>query len=363
MDLVAVYQETKPEVPVSSSLFTVTPQRQQLIGVRTEAVAVRPLEKTIRTVGLVDLDETKISYVHTKVKGWIEKAFINFTGQQVKKGEPLFTLYSPDLVSTQEEYLLALRYLEKVRNSHIKEIRDGSVSLVNAARERLFLWDITERQIQELAERGKPQRTLAIHSPITGHVVYNNVFENMYVEPGTRLYSVADHTTLWVHAEIYENEIQFVKLGHPATMTTSSYPGKVFKGKVTFIWPHLESKTRTLKIRMEFPNLNLSLKPNMYANVELHVPLGKKVAIPESAVLRTGKRNIVFVDQGEGRMEMRDIKTGMYVNRYYEILAGLKPGETIVTAANFLIDAESKVQGAKPVWEGSPKKSPQQEGG
>jgi Cu(I)/Ag(I) efflux system membrane fusion protein len=363
MDLVPVYEETRPEVPVSNSFFTVTPQRQQLIGVMTEAVAVRPLEKTIRTVGLVELDETKIVYVHTKVRGWIEKVFINFTGQQVKKGEPLFTLYSPDLVSTQEEYLLALQNLEKLSDSHIKEAREGAASLVNAARERLLLWDITERQIQELAERGKPQRFLAIHSPITGHVVYKNVFENMYVEPGSRLYTVADHTTVWVHAEIYENEIRFVKLGHLATMTTPSYPGKVFKGKVTFIWPHLESQTRTLKIRIEIPNPNLDLKPNMYATVELHVPLGKKLAIPESAVLRTGKRNIVFVDHGEGRMEIRDIKTGINVNRYYEVLAGLKPGERIVTAANFLIDAESKVQGAELVWEGPPKKSSQQEGG
>lgn len=353
MDLVPVREEpAQAEVEeINRSTFTVSPERQQMIGVQTEPVSFHALEQVIRTVGRVELDETRIAYVHTKFSGWIDKVYANFTWQHVHKGDPLFSIYSPDLVSTQEEYLLALKSKEALSDSPFPHISRGANSLLEAARKRLLLWDITEEQIAELERTRQAKRTLIFYSPISGHITEKNAFENMRVEPGTRIYTIADHSRVWVHVDVYENEIPFVRLGQLATMTVPSYPGEVFRGKVSYIWPHLEHQTRTLKVRLEFPNPNLKLKPEMYANVELKVPLGRRLAIPSSAVLRTGAQDIVFVDRGQGRMEMRRVKLGAKAGDYYEVLRGLKPGEKIVSAANFLIDAESKVQGAEATWE------------
>jgi Cu(I)/Ag(I) efflux system membrane fusion protein len=349
----ATATESEAEAGPSPALFTVSPERQQPLGVQFTEVDYQDMEKIIRTVGLIELDERKIAHVHTKISGWIEKVFIDFTWQQVKRGDPLFTIYSPELVATQEEYLLALKAQETLKNSPFPNDSEGAVSLLDAARRRLLLWDITEDQIAELERTKKVQRTLTIHSPIAGHVIHKNAFPNMRVEPETRVYTVADHSYVWVHADIYENEMALVKLGQHATMVVPSFPDEVFRGKVTYIWPHVQGSTRTAKVRLEFPNPDLKLKPEMYANVEMHIPLGRRLVVPESAVLRTGKRNLVFVDRGEGRMEVRDIALGVKASDRYEVLRGLKPGEQVVTAANFLIDAESQVQGVIPTWEGT----------
>lgn len=334
----------------SESMFFVNPERQQLIGVKTEPTIVRPMEKVIRTVGTVELDETRIVRVNIKISGWIDKVFVDFTYKHVKKGDPLFSIYSPELVSTQEEYLLALRSKEILGDSEFAEIAGSADSLVKATRRRLLLWDISESQIREIERTGSVSKSLVIHSPASGYVTYKNAFENMYVEPNTEIYTIADHSTVWVDADIYENEISLVSPEQEADMTLASLPGKEFKGRVAYTLPHVQMETRTAKVRMEFPNPDLKLIPGMYANVELEIPMGESLTVAESAVLRTGKQDIVFVDKGKGNMEMRRVELGHKTDGYYEVLRGLNEGEKVVSRANFLIDAESKIQAAVAVW-------------
>jgi Cu(I)/Ag(I) efflux system membrane fusion protein len=334
----------------TSSTFIVSPERQQIIGVKTEPVTIRDMTKVIRTVGMVVLDETKIEQIHTKISGWIEKVFVDYTWQHVKKGDPLFSIYSPDLVSTEEEYLLALKSKMILGDSKFIEISDSANSLLEASRKRLELWDISERQIRDLEQSGKVKKSLVIYSPISGHVTYKNAFENMFVEPNTIIYKVADHSTVWINADIYENEISLVQLGQDASITVASLPGQVFTGKVTFIWPHLEPETRTTKVRMEFSNPDLKLLPEMYANVEIEIPLGRRLTIPTSGVLRTGKLDLVFLDMGGGKMQIRRVELGQKVDDYYEVLRGLNEGDVVVSRANFLIDAESQIQAAVANW-------------
>ena len=335
----------------SRSQFTVSPERQQLIGVKTEPVTMRLMDKSIRTVGRVTFDETKIKQIHTKFSGWIDKLYVDYTLEHVNKGDPLFSIYSPGLVSTQEEYLLALRSKEILSESEFPEISGGANSLLDATKKRLELWDISESQIRELGETGKAKESLIIYSPVSGAVIEKNAFQNMYVEPSTALYTIADHSNVWVEVDIYENEIPLVKLGDRAIMTLESFPGEVFEGKITFISPHLDMKTRTAKARLEFPNPDLKLLPEMYADVNIDIPLGEKLIIPESAVLRTGVQDIVFVDKGEGNMEIKRVELGQKSDGYYEVLRGLSEGEKVVSRANFLIDSESKIQAAVASWE------------
>ncbi len=337
----------------SSGVFSLSTERRQLIGVQFTEVVYQKLEKMIRTVGRVELDQEKIAEVHPKISGWIEEAFVDYQWQPVEKGDPLFTIYSPQLVSAQEEYLLALNALEELGSENsLPKASEGARSLVEAARTRLRLWDVTEEQIRELERTKQVKRTLTVYSPISGHVVERSAFPRKWVTPETNVYTIADHTTVWVHVDLYEDEVAWVRVGQTAKMTLRSYPNRVFTGKVTFIWPHLDPATRTLKVRLEFPNPDLALKPEMYADVVLRIPLGRRLVVPKSAVLPTGERNLVFVDRGQGRMEVRAIALGAETDRLYEVVRGLKPGERVVTAANFLVDAESQVQGAIATWEG-----------
>ena len=339
-----------PEQEHRSSVFRINPRRQQLINVKTEPVEVRNLTKDIRTVGKVVLDETKIEHIHTKFSGWIDKVFVDFTWEHVKKGDPLFSIYSPDLLSTQEEYLIALKSKKILVDSEFPDISKGSESLVRATRNRLKLWDVSEDQIRDIERTGKVKKSIVFHSPITGHVSEKNTFENQYVEPGTLLYTIADHSTVWINADVYEDEIPLVKVGQEATLTVDSLPGEEFHGKVKFVWPHLMPETRTGKVRFEFPNPDLKLLPEMFANVDLQIPVGKKLSVTDSAVLRTGKNNVVFVNKGDGFMEIRKVEIGRKAGGYYEVLRGLKEGEIVVSRANFLIDAESKLQAAVAAW-------------
>lgn len=354
MDLVPVGKRVNADAVASAadeSVFTVDPRRQQLLNVHATTVESRPLEKVIRTVATLELDETQIRHINPKIKGWIEKIFVNFTLQHVNKGDPLFTVYSPELVSTQEEYMLAVRTAKSLSTSAFESVANGGRSLLDATRRRLLLFDISEEQIRDLEKNGKVLKSLTIHSPVTGHVTQKNAFENMYVTPDTNVYTVADHTKMWAQVEIYENEIPYIYEGQPAVMTLAGFPGETFRGKVSYVYPHLNANTRTMKARLEFPNPGLKLKPEMYANIDIRVPLGGRLAVPDSAVLRTGKRDLVFVDLGNGQMQLRRVEVGAKAAGYYEILKGLKAGEKVVTAANFLIDAESKVQGVEASWE------------
>lgn len=334
----------------AKSTFTVSPERQQLIGIKTEPVMIRTLDKEIRTVGMVTLDESKIYNIQTKYTGWIDRVYVDFRWQHVHIGQPLFSIYSPELVTAQEEYLLALKSKNILNNSQFPDISSGADSLLKASRRRLELLGVSQSQIKELASTGEVKTNLTIYSPVKGHVAKKNAFENMHVEPNTVLYKIADHTTAWVQVDIYENEIPLVKLGEKATMTLASFPGEVFEGEVTFIWPHVNPETRTVKARLEFPNPDLKLLPEMYADVILNIPMGEMLTIPRSAVLRTGKKDIVFVDKGDGNIEIRRVQLGQKVGGYYEILRGLTKGEEVVSRANFLIDSESKVQAAVATW-------------
>lgn len=358
MDLVPVREQTETPKQAAtaaagqSGVFALGAERQQLIGVRYTQVEYQQLERKIRTVGRVELDQQRIAEVHPKISGWVEQTFVNYQWQHVRKGQPLFSIYSPQLVAAQEEYLLALKAQEQLGDENpFPRATTGARSLVEDARKRLQLWDVTDNQIRKLDQTKQVNRTLLVYAPISGHVTHLNVFPQQQVTPETNVYTIADHSRVWVHVDLYENEIALVRLGQRATMTVPAYPGRVFSGRVTFIWPHLDMTTRTLKVRLEFDNPDLTLKPEMYADVELRIPLGRRLVAPKSAVLPTGERNVVFVDRGNGRMEIRQVELGVETDEFYEIRRGLAPNDRVVTAANFLVDAESQVQGAIATWQ------------
>jgi len=331
---------------VAPGTIQITPERQQLIGVKFGTVEMRPLEKVIRTVGRVDYDERKVVTISPKIGGWIEDLYIDFTGRFVKKGEPLLTIYSPELVSTQEEYLIALRARKDLIKSPFPEIVESGNSLAESAKRRLKLWDISDDQIKAIEESGQAQKTLTLYSPFTGFVLEKMAYKGMNVMPGMALFKIADLSVVWLYADIYEYELPFIRLGQQASIQLSYLPQNSFTGKVIYIYPSLNPETRTAKVRFEFPNPQGKLKPEMYANVEIKVHLGRKPVVPDGAIIDTGLRQIAIVDMGNGYFEPREVKVGAKVNDYYEVISGLKIGERVVTSANFLIDSESKFKEA-----------------
>jgi len=334
-------------LPAGKSIF-ITPQRQQMIGMQTVLVNEMPLTKEIRAVGKVAYDETKVTHIHTKVTGYVEEVFVDYKGQDVKKGDPMFTIYSPELVSTQEEYLLALRSRNTLKNSSFEWVSSGSQSLVDAARERLRLWDIRDGEIEKLEREGKPRRTLTIYSPVNGLVTNRQAFHHgRFVNPEMDLYTLVDLSTVWILGDIYEYELPYVKVGQSAEVEFPyASETKSLRGRLTFLYPYLDPKTRTAQVRMEFPNPGLQLKPDMFVNLKLKVSLGPSLAVPEDAVLDTGTEQYVFVDKGEGYLEPRPVKVGGEAMGYIAIQSGLKAGERVATAANFILDSESRLTGA-----------------
>ncbi|HME60566.1 MAG TPA: efflux RND transporter periplasmic adaptor subunit [Candidatus Binatia bacterium] len=331
---------------MTSAGVNVSPERQQLVGIRTATAEIRPMIQKIRTVGIVTYDETRVAQVFSKVEGWIEKLLVNYTGTLVRKGQPLFTLYSPDLVATQEEYLLALKAKQTLGSSSIKEISAGSDSLLESAHRRLSLWDISEEQISDLEKTGKPKRNLTLYSPIGGFVLKKDALQGMRVMPDKELYTIADLSKVWVNADIYEYELAYIRVGQKATINLAYYPARDFVGKVSWISPVLDEKTRTAKVRLEFANRDFILKPEMYANAEIEINAGRKLAVPDEAVLDSGLRKVVFLDKGDGRFEPAEVKIGNKFDGYYEVLAGLSPGERILASAGFLLDSESRLKEA-----------------
>jgi membrane fusion protein, copper/silver efflux system len=330
----------------------VTDDQFQLVGMRTAIVERRPLIKKIRTVGIVSYDERRIANVYSKIDGWIDNIFVDFTGRPVRKGEPLFTLYSPDLVATQEEYLLALRARDSLGSSSIKEIRAGAESLLEVTRQRLRLWDISEREIDDIAATGRAKRSLTVFSPMDGVVVKKDAARGMRVMPDRELYTIVDLSSIWIVADVYEFELAQIRVGQNASISLS-YDARQIAGRVAWISPVLDEKTRTAKIRIELANRDLALKPEMYANVELAVDGGTKIAIPDEAVLDSGVRKVVFIDSGQGRFTPREIKVGGKYDRYYEVVAGLSEGEKILASASFLFDSESRLQEAMAAMSGA----------
>jgi Cu(I)/Ag(I) efflux system membrane fusion protein len=329
-----------------TNMVTIAPERLQTIGVRFEKAAHRPLARTIRTVGRVEIDERRLARVNIKFEGWIEELPVSAIGDHVKQHQILFTIYSPDLVATQEEYLLALQGIRDLGKSEFQEVARGAKDLLEATRRRFQFWDITEDHIQDLERTGEVLRTLPIHSPITGTVLKMEARAGTHVTPGTELYMIANLSQVWIMADIYEYELPLIRLGQQATVTLSYDPQTQLVGSLGFIYPTLDPQTRTAKVRFEVNNPGEKLKPGMYANVELTIPLGSRLAIPRDAVLETGERQIVFIHHGGGTLEWRDAKLGVQAGEWIEVLEGVKEGDHIVTSANFLIDSESQLKSA-----------------
>ena len=319
---------------------------RQLIGVRSAPVTYAPLAQEVRAVGTVEYDERKLTKVNLRVSGWIEQVFVNAIGQSVRAGQPLLTLYSPDLLATQDEYLLAVKAQAQLEGSPVAEARQQAAALVSSARERLRLWNLTDEQIAVIERRGKAERVLAVYAPSSGIVLKRQALPGNYVEPGTTLYELADLSTVWINGDIYESEIPSVKLNQPAKVTFEAYPSETFRGKVAYIYPYLNEATRTVRVRMEFPNLHLKLKPGMYGNVVLGVDAGRRLVVPKEAVLDSGLRQLVFLDLGQGVYQPYPVKLGRRSQEYVEVLEGVKEGDRVVTSANFLLDAESKLASA-----------------
>jgi Cu(I)/Ag(I) efflux system membrane fusion protein len=331
---------------IAPGTVQISPERQQLIGVRFGTVEKRPLQKVIRTVGRIDYDEKRIGIVSPKISGWIEELYVDFTGRFVRKGDPLLTIYSPELVSTQEEYLLALKAQQDWSKSPFSEVAEGGNLLAESARRRLKLWDISDAQIKALEESREPKKTLTLYSPFTGHVLEKMVNKGRFVDAGMALFKIADLSVVWLIADIYESELSAIRVGQQAAIQMSYYPGETFTGKAIYIFPYMDAQTRTAKVRYEFSNPHGKLKPEMFANVEITVRLGDKLAVPESAVIDTGVRKVVIVDRGSGYFEPREVRLGARAGDVFEVLDGLKAGERVVTSANFLIDSESKLKEA-----------------
>ena len=347
MDLVKKQPE---EAPAGGALppgtVRIKPEMQQLIGVEYGEATEQQLSKTILTVGRLAYDETKIARIQIRIDGWIEKVFVDFAGMLVKKGQPLFSVYSPELFSAQQELLIAKKTMETLADSEFKEVSANAESLYRSTKERLRLWNITDGEIKQIETRGTPLRALTFNSPISGFVLTRNAYPGQRIAPDTELYSIADLTTVWVLADIFEYEVANIHLGQTATMTLASFPGETYTGAVSYVYPGLDSTSRTLKIRLQFPNPNFKLKPDMWANVSFKIDYGRHLAIPSSAVLDSGTEQIVFVALGDGYFEPRKIQLGAQVGNLYAVLSGLQRGEKIVTSGNFLIDSESKLKSA-----------------
>ncbi len=326
----------------------IAPMLIQSMGVRTEPAARRALSRKVRTVGRVTYDERRVSHVHTKVQGWIERLFVGYEGDLVKHGQPLLEIYSPELVSTAEELLLAKRYRDSTRRSRFEDVSRGGAELFRAARRRLELWDIAERDIERLLETGQVQKTLTLNAPTEGVVTHLMVRQGMEIGPNNNLYTIADLSRVWLYADVYEYELPWVREGQNATIELSYLPGHTFEGTVTYVSLFLDPKTRTARVRIELDNPGLLLKPDMFANVTIETGAREDVlAVPEEAVIRSGRRSLVVVTNGGGRFAPREVRLGVDSgDGWVEVQDGLAEGDRVVTSGQFLIDSESKLQEA-----------------
>jgi membrane fusion protein, copper/silver efflux system len=361
-------QVAKPEVaaPAAADEFgddaptiEIPADRQKLIGVKTVVAAVIPLQRTIRTIGRIEYDERGLATINTKIEGWIEKLHVNYTGDYVKKGAPVAEIYSPELYATQQEFLNVLAwtgkkpaasntskpYYEKQEVEFPDLLARDAQAMVKASRQRLKLWDISDAQIDRIVKSGIPIRTLTIYSPVSGFVVQKAALQGMRVMPGEKLVDIVDLSTLWVVADIYEKDVPLVKIGQKATISLSNFPGKKIESTIDYIYPLLSGETRTVKARFTIKNLSGELKPQMFTDVLIAIDLGQRLALPEAAVINTGKRRIVYLDHGDGLFEPRDVTTGVRAEGMIEITGGLAPGEKVASQANFLIDSEARLKG------------------
>lgn len=339
MDLVPVYEgDAGPETAQTDvkgySNVKLTTQRQQLIGVQTGVAETRSIGRSVRTVGRVAVDETRLHKITTKFDGYIEKLYVDYTGKEVRRGQPLFSVYSPELLATQQEYLLALKAAKQ------------SPLLLESARRRLQLWDISASDIRQLEQTGVTRKSLTIASPASGFVLNKMAIEGARITAGEPMFEIAGLDRVWVLADVYESELAFARAGTSAKVTLSYLPGRTFTGKVTFVTPTVDPMTRTAKVRIEVDNRDGSLKPDMFADVAIEEPSRTVTVVPESAVLVTGTRSVLFVVKDDGTFEPREVQTGTKSDRFIEIRSGVAPGEKVATQANFLIDSESRLKAA-----------------
>jgi len=330
-----------PLVPVQ-----LTNEQMNSIGVKTGTVEYKQLNDEIRATGTVDVDERLQSTVQIRFSGYIRKVFANATYQYVRKGDPLFTIYSPDLVATQEEYLLARRNQSVLSESAIDGVASGASSLTTAAEQRLRQWDIPSSEIAKLQQTGKAITELSINSPSSGYIMERLALPNMYVEPATKLYTLADLSHVWVNAQVFQNDVGRLKRGDTSSITVDAYPGRTFQGRVEEVLPQVDMTTRTVKVRLAVNNPGVTLKPGMFVNVDLKSGLGRQLVVPASAVFQTGLRQVIFIDHGNGSLEPKDVSLGARVGDDFVVLKGLQAHQQIVTSASFLLDSESQLQAA-----------------
>lgn len=342
MDLVPVYEDGS-----EGGTVLIDPVTQQNIGVKTVVAAVKPMKRAVRTVGRVDYDETRLTDVSAKVSGWVEHLFVDFTGQEVKAGQKLLNIYSPELVAAQEEFLSALTFSKRFSTTGSTDAVRGAYDLLESARKRLVYLDVQQEQIDRLATDLEAARVMAIHSPQEGVVVHKAVYDGGHIKAGEHLYRIADLSHVWVHADIYEYELPWVHVGQEAEVELSYQPGQIYRGEVTYIYPFLEPKTRTVKVRMAFDNADLALKPEMYANVRIRPMLAREaLLVPTQAIIASGERSILVIALGDGRFRPQEVTLGVEANGETEVLKGIQEGDVIVTSAQFLIDSESNLKAA-----------------
>ena len=335
---------SQPEIALAP--MQLSPQRMQSIGVQIGEVKYQTINDEIRFFGTVQADERRLAYVQTRFAGWIRKLYADATGDFVRKGQPLFTIYSPDLVATEEEYLVAKKNQADLQQSSVTGVASGAASLFSAAKDRLLQWEVSPSEIEKLDTAGKVITDLTVNSPVSGYITEKTALPNMYVQPESHLYTVSDLSDVWVLAQVFQSDAGKIKPGDHAEVTVDAYPGKVFSGRVDYLLPQVDAATRTLPVRLVVPNPGLKLRPGMYVNVRLGMPLGKQLVVPGSAVFHSGSRNLVFAYRGEGNIEPRDVELGSRVGEQQVVTNGVHAGEQIVVSANFLIDSEAQLQAA-----------------
>jgi RND family efflux transporter MFP subunit len=332
----------------------IDPQRQQLIGVRVVSVERTPLTGAVRTTGIVRYNETRLADVNVKLDGWIRELYVDYTGQPVTKGQRLFSFYSPDLLATQNEYLLALKTRDQLRTPPVGDAHEYADRLVDAARQRLALWDVPADQIEALEKTRQPLMTVTFPSPASGYVMEKQVVQGMHVTPGQTLYKLADLSEVWVEADVYEQELPSVRVGQRAVITLDAYPGESFDGRAIYVYPFVEENTRTVKVRFQLANPRGRLRPGMFANVQLQEAGGSGLTVPANAVVDSGTQQTVFVARGEGSFTPRQVKSGRRLGDRIEILSGVKEGEQVATSAAFFLDSESQLRAGLQNYEAPP---------
>lgn len=345
MALVPMYESKTPaeQASAEAGLIHMPKSQQRALGVRLTTVEEQSVSRTLRTSGVVTADETRIAHVHVKTAGWVEDVYANFVGQLVRKGQALFTVYSPDLVATQQEYLIAQRGERQLGNSQYEEVAKSSQSLKESARERLKLWDLTDKQIANLDRTGVVNKTITVYSPVSGFITDRKAFPHTSTSGDTELYTIADLSRVWVTADVFEADLPYVKVGQQAVIHFPYAPGASIKGRVGYSYPVLDPQTHTAKIRIEVANPGLVLKPNMLADVELTIDYGRHVVVPAEAVLNSGTMQTVFIARDDATFEPRMVTMGATVDGKTILTSGVKKGESIVESGNFLLDSDTRL--------------------